>query len=71
MLIIYAVSQAKASTTLTFSGHNLGNNSDFGPVTKAIFVPDGGTAQYQADAAPGAAVWAPPPSFPPRWTVTR
>lgn len=54
VLIIYAVSQAKASTTLTFSGHNLGNNSDFGPVTKAIFVPDGGTAQYQADAAPGA-----------------
>lgn len=54
VLIIYDVSQAKASTTLTYKGHNLGNNSNFGPVTKAIFVPDGGTDQFTAEADPGA-----------------
>ena len=55
VLIIYDVSQDKASTALTYSGHNLGNNSDFGPVTKACFVPDGESAPYTSDATPSAA----------------
>lgn len=54
VLIIYDVSQAKASTTLTYKGHNLGNNADFGPVTKAIFVPVDTSDQYTAAADPGA-----------------
>src|SRR5262249_45170744 len=36
VLIIYAVAQDSASVSLTYQGHNLGNNADFGPVTKAV-----------------------------------
>lgn len=55
VLIIYSVTQEKASTTLTYSGHNLGNNADFGPVTKAVFMPDDGSGTtYTSDATPGA-----------------